>query len=89
MLCMGAEKRVEPRIKSKGRVALLASGTEPIVATIRNVSLSGIGLEAERGLEIGTAVQVDTDAVEASGVVCYCAVQNGVYRIGVAIDQVN
>lgn len=89
MLYMGAEKRVEPRIRSKGQIALLASGTEPIVATICNISLSGIGLEAERGLEVGTAVRLDTDAVEASGVVCYCAAQNGVYRIGVAIDPMN
>jgi hypothetical protein len=89
MLFMGAEKRVELRIKSKGRLALLAPGTEPIVATICNVSPSGIGLEAERGLEVGTIVQLDSDAVEASGVVRFCAAQNGVYRIGVAIEPVN
>jgi PilZ domain len=84
---MSAEcQRTEKRIKSKGQFLILMEGGEPVLATVCNISVSGICLEAERGVEPGKAVQLDGNGIVADGVVRHCRFENGLYRIGVALQ---
>jgi hypothetical protein len=86
MLLMSAEnQRSESRVKSRGRFELQMEGAEPVVGEVCDVSLSGICLEAERKVEIGTPVRLDGDDIVADGVVRYCALRDGRYRIGIAL----
>lgn len=79
-------QRAELRIRSKGRFTLLVEGAaQPIVASVCDVSPSGIGLEAQSSVAVGTAVRLDGDGIMADGVVRYCRSENGQYRIGVAL----
>jgi PilZ domain len=86
MLRMSSEnQRAERRVKSKGRFTVIVDGAQPILANVCDVSLSGICLETERGMETGTPVRLDADGIVADGVVRYCKVQDGSYRIGVSL----
>jgi hypothetical protein len=79
-------QRAELRIRSKGRFTLLVEGgSQPIVATVCDVSPSGIGLEARSSVAVGAPVRLDGDGIVADGVVRYCRPQDGIYRIGVAL----
>ena len=78
-------QRSERRVKSKGRFGLLVNGTEAINAAVYDVSPSGICLEAETEVAIGTPVQLDGDGIVAEGVVRYCNAEGRIYRIGVAL----
>jgi hypothetical protein len=78
--------RAEPRVKSKGEFGLLVDGRDPITAHVYDVSLSGICLETEIGLECGTPVTLDGDGIIAEGVVRYCKLDGDRYRIGIALQ---
>lgn len=84
---MGSERqRVEPRVKSRGRFGILVEGEKPILADVCDVSISGICLEAEASVAVGTSVQLDGNGIVADGIVRYCHAQGGKYRIGVALQ---
>jgi hypothetical protein len=78
--------RSECRVRSKGEFWLLVEGLDPLTATVYDVSPSGICLEAEIGLESGTAVTLDGDGIIAEGVVRYCKPTGELYRIGIALQ---
>ena len=85
MLMSAENQRVESRVRSRGRFELRMEGAEPVVATVCDISLSGICIETERKVEIGTPVRLDGDDIVADGVVRYCAFQNGLYHLGIAL----
>ena len=79
------ENRVEARIRSKGTVNLIASGAGPIPGTIYDISVSGLGVQTETGIALGSAVAIDGDGFTAEGIVRYSALRGGKYRLGVEL----
>jgi len=79
------ERRVESRIRSRGRVKLLADGAAGVPGSIYDVSVSGIGVDTESGISPGTLVRIDGEGFAAEGVVRYCGRHGPRYRIGVAL----
>jgi hypothetical protein len=80
-----SELRAEARIKSRGRFEILVDGREPIVATVYDVSPSGLCLDSDAGVERGSRIQLDGYGIIADGVVRYCAQVGNIYRIGVEL----
>jgi hypothetical protein len=78
--------RSEHRVKSKGEFGLLVDGFDPITANVYDVSPSGICVETKIGLQCGTLVTLDGDGIVAEGVVRYCKLEGGTYRIGIALQ---
>jgi hypothetical protein len=78
--------RTERRVKSKGEFGLLVNGCAPIMATVYDVSPSGICLETQIGIACGTPVTLDGDGIIAEGVVRYCRAEGERYRIGIALQ---
>ena len=85
-LVSAENQRAERRIKSKGRFALSVAGGDSVLANVCDISISGMCLEAEKGIEPGSAVRLDGDGIIADGVVRYCRFENGLYWIGVALQ---
>jgi hypothetical protein len=75
---MSAEnQRAERRIKSKGQFALAVGVGQPILADACDIFISRICLEAGTRIELGTAVRLDGNGLEADGMVRYCRFDNG------------
>jgi hypothetical protein len=83
---MKDERRSEERIRSKGKVTVIAGGQEVLPAEVRDVSRAGISLLVERALDPGTRVQIDTGHLAADGVVVHCAAMGDQHCIGIAFD---
>ncbi len=83
------ENRSEARIRSRGQVTLLAQGVDQIPAVICDISLSGLSLQADRGLARGTEVVIDGLGFVGEGVVRYCECLGAVFRIGVQLRPVD
>jgi hypothetical protein len=79
------ERRKESRIRSRGRVKLVAEGAVGISGSIYDVSISGIGVDTESGISPGTLVRIDGEGFAAEGVVRYCSRRGHLYRVGVAL----
>ncbi|MBV9506638.1 MAG: hypothetical protein JO323_16725 [Acidobacteriia bacterium] len=58
---------------------------EPILATVNEISVSGISLNVETALAAGTPVNLDGFGIVASGIVRNCSWQGGSYRIGIEL----
>ncbi|MBZ5575723.1 MAG: PilZ domain-containing protein [Acidobacteriia bacterium] len=80
------DRRAESRPRYVGLLTLVAPGIEPISATIRNLSSSGICLETAVALEPGTLLCLDGPGFLAQGVVSYCKRHGIRYRVGVAMQ---
>jgi hypothetical protein len=90
MLIMACEdRRVEPRVKSRGCFQLIVGGATPLTTTVYDTSPSGICLEAVVPVEINTAVRLDGEGFVADGVVRFCKNEGGTYRIGVCFVPMN
>ena len=79
------ERRKEQRVRSRGQVTLSAETGDNVAGTIYDVSVSGLSVEAARGIPIGTAVEVESLGFAASGEVSYCERRGAVFRIGVQL----
>jgi hypothetical protein len=80
------DQRKEPRIRSRGRVNLLADGADAVSATIHDVAPSGISVVAESEISVDTPVQIDGDGFTGHGVVRYCRRHGQTYRLGVELE---
>jgi len=83
-----AEKRCEPRLRSRGIVSLQIEGRDlPVPSIIIDVSPSGLGLglEAAESVEKGTVVVIDGVGFAALGTVRYCAHVGSIFRIGIEL----
>jgi hypothetical protein len=78
-------RRKESRIRSKGRVNVLAEGVPHITGTIYDVSVWGIGVETDSGINTGTPVHLDGEGFAAEGIVRYCGRHGHGYRLGVEL----
>jgi hypothetical protein len=83
---MFEERRVEERVRSKGRFQLFVDGAEPL--TVYNTSPTGICVEAIAPVEKETEVRLDGEGFVANGVVRYCERLGGLYRIGIGFVPV-
>ena len=79
------ESRTEARVRSKGTVNLIADGASPIRGTIYDISVSGLGVQTETGIALGSSVAIDGDGFTAKGIVRYSALRGGKYRLGVEL----
>jgi len=79
------EQRKESRVRSRGRVNLLAGGADAVPGTIHDVSPSGISVVAESEISVGTPVQIDGAGFTGHGIVRYCRQHGQSYRLGVAL----
>ena len=79
------EKRTESRVRSKGTVNLIADGASPILGTIYDISVSGLGVQTETGIALGSSVAIDGDGFTGRGIVRYSALRGGKYRLGVEL----
>jgi hypothetical protein len=79
------EKRTEARIRSKGTVNLIVNGAGPVSGTIYDISVSGLGVQTETNIALGSPVGIDGDGFTAEGVVRYSAIRGGKYRLGVEL----
>jgi hypothetical protein len=81
------EQRSSTRIRSRGRVTLLAEGRVPVNAGIYDVSPSGagLGLETPASLAPGTAVAIHGTGFAAHGVVRYSYHMGQVFRLGIEL----
>ncbi len=82
------EQRRESRVRSQGRVNLLAGGADAISGTIHDISPSGISVVAESGISVGTLVQIDGNGFTGQGVIRHCCRHGQGYRLGVALGPV-
>ena len=85
---MFEERRVEERVKSKGRFQLFVDGAEPLTTTVYNTSPTGICVEAIAPVEKETEVRLDGEGFVANGVVRYCERLGGLNRIGICFVPV-
>ncbi len=83
------DRRREARLRSHGRVSLILEGAAPVSATIRDISVEGLCLEASEALPIGVRVQLDGDGFTAEGIVRYCGRQQDAYRIGIEMEPLD
>jgi hypothetical protein len=84
------EKRFDTRIRSKGIVTLLSEGSDPVEASIYDVSPSGLGLglETQASLAPGAAVEIHGAGFAADGVVRYSYRMGQVFRLGIELTPV-
>jgi len=82
-IMISEDRRVEPRVKSKGCFQLFVGGATPLTTSVYDTSPSGICLEALVPVEIDTAVRLDGEGFVADGVVRFCKNDGGTYRIGI------
>ena len=80
------EQRKEPRIRSRGSVQLLVNGSQRVPGTISDVSVSGIGVEAEAAISPETPVKIDCGDIIAEGIVRFCRRQGPRYYIGISLQ---
>ena len=80
------ELRNESRIRSRGRFEILLDGSDPISATLWDVSPSGLCLETKAPVNPGTAVQLESAGFIADAVVRYCRQEGEVCKVGVALS---
>jgi len=80
------EQRKEARVRSRGKVNLVAGGAGAVAGTIHDVSPSGISVVTESEIKIGTSVQIDGHGFTGHGVVKYCRQHGHSYRVGVALS---
>jgi hypothetical protein len=78
------ERRAESRVRSRGRVTLL-SGDKAASGTVYDVSLTGLGVDADIAIHPGAAVKIDGEGFTAAGIVRYCGPHHGRYRIGIEL----
>jgi hypothetical protein len=65
------EQRKGPRIRSRGSVQLLANSRR-VPRTISDVSVSGIGVEAEAAISPETPGKIDCGDIIAEGIIRFC-----------------
>jgi hypothetical protein len=83
---MKDERRSEDRIRSKGRVTVMAGGQEQLAAEVYDICQSGISLLVQRAVDPGTRVQIDAGHLAAEGVVVHCAARGDQHCLGIAFD---
>ena len=81
------DKRCESRIRSRGKVTLLAEGFDRLTGTIYDISVSGLGVDVETPSDLcpGTPVVIDGQGFAAEGVVRFCGRRGAICRIGVQL----
>jgi hypothetical protein len=78
--------RKEPRIRSRGFVQVVVGELQRIEATIRDVSPSGLSVEAPVRVPLGTKVNIDVGLYTSEGIVRHCSAHGSQYRIGVELQ---
>src|SRR4051794_32306230 len=68
-------------------VTKLPERTTRMTCRVADFSVSGIGLNCESCLPVGSAVLVEMEGCIVSGEVCYCRQFGKEYRIGLHLDQ--
>jgi hypothetical protein len=77
----------EERVRSKGQATLLPVGHAEFPTSIRDISVSGIGVIAPNPVSPGTFVRIDIHGHAAQGVVRSCQPERDQFYIGIALDQ--
>ena len=83
------ERRRERRVRSRGPVSLVAEGCEPVSGTIFDVSISGISVDSEHAIGLGSPVRIDGQGFAGDGIVRYCGPHHGRFRIGIELVPAN
>jgi len=78
------ERRTESRVRSRGLVTLL-SGDKAARGSVYDVSLSGLAVEADAAIHPGAPVKIEGEGFIGAGVVRYCGLHHGRYRIGIEL----
>ena len=82
----GQQHLPEEPVRSKGQATLLPEGSKELSATIRDLSVSAIGVIAPSGVSPGTRVCIDTHGHTAQGVVRSCQPVGNGFHIAIALD---
>jgi hypothetical protein len=86
-IVIGKHHLPEEPVRSKGQATLLPDGkSTELLTTIRDISISGIGLISPGGVSPGTRVRVDTHTHMAHGVVLSCQPEGDRFYIAIALD---
>lgn len=83
----GQHQPCEERVRSKGQATLLPVGHAEFPTSIRDISVSGIGVMAPNPVSPGTFVRIDIHGHAAQGVVQTCQPERDQFYIGIALDQ--
>lgn len=81
------ERRSQPRINWRGELQLVLAGSDPIPATIRDISTAGFGLWTDRVVPLGAAVEVEGNGFSGTGTVQYCEAHGARYRVGLVLEE--
>jgi hypothetical protein len=80
-----AQRRREPRVKSRGAVELRDSGGNIVQGKVYDISESGLSIQSQAALTPGQPVEVDCGGLVADAVVRHCLPVDGAYRIGLEL----
>jgi len=87
----GADRRKEPRFSTHGLAKVSAPclpAPHAFIASVLDVSRSGMHLKLREPLEPGTWVQIETNTIVATGEVRHCRKDGEQYSLGVLLDEV-
>jgi len=79
------DRRLEPRVRSKGTVLLITEQEHSIPATILDVSPSGMRVKASEPLAVGIPLRIEAHGHSASGVVCFCLTNDDSAEVGIKL----
>jgi hypothetical protein len=87
LLVTGQHQLPEEPVRSKGQATLLPDGHAGLPTTIRDISLSGIGVIAPCSVSPGSHVHIDIHGHAAQGVVHRCQPEGAEFYIGITLDR--
>ena len=80
-----AQRRKEPRIRSRGLVELRVAGGSAVTGTVHDISESGLSIRSQAAVPPGQPVEVDCSGLVADAVVRHCRLIDGAYHIGLEL----
>ena len=82
-----AERRTEPRVRSRGEVLLVTDDSRRIPAAVCDISPGGMSVETTEELSLGLSVNIEIHGLCSAGVVRRCARKNGLYQVGMSLHK--
>ena len=82
-----ADRRTEPRVRSRGEVLLVTPDERRIPAVVCDISPGGMSVETSEELSLGLLVSLEIHGLCSTGVVRRCIGRDGQYLVGMSLHK--